>query len=389
MKLHEYQAKELLARYGVSVPRGRVARSAAAAEAAAGELGGSCVVKAQAHTGGRGKAGGIRLAADAAEAGAAARELLGTRLVTGQTGPGGLPVSALLVEERVAIDREVYLSVTIDNGAGLPVVIASAAGGMEIEEVAAAQPDAIHRAHVDPTCGLQPFQARALALAVGLGGELLAPAARLIGAVAAAFAASDASMIEINPLAVTAGGGLLAGDAKVAIDDNALFRQPALAKLRDRSQEEERELRAHDAGIDNYVKLDGAIGCLVNGAGLAMATLDAIKLAGGEPANFLDIGTANREEAVVAALGIIGADPGVRAVLVNVFGGLARTDVIAAGLVTAKARGALPQPTVVRLAGTNVEQGLAVLDAAGVELIRADGFAQAAQSAVAAARGEG
>ena len=389
MKLHEYQAKELLARHGVSVPRGRVARSAGEAAAAAGELPGGCVVKAQAHTGGRGKAGGIKLAADVAQVGAAARELLGKRLVTGQTGPGGLPVTALLVEERVAIARELYLSVTIDNAAGLPVVIASAAGGMDIEEVAAAQPEALHRAHVDPACGLQPFQARALALAVGLDGELLAPAVRLIGAVVAAFESGDASMIELNPLVVTKAGGLLAGDAKVALDDNALFRQPELAALRDRSQDDARELQAHDAGIDNYVKLSGTIGCLVNGAGLAMATLDAIKLAGGEPANFLDIGTANREEAVVAALGIIGADPAVRAVLINVFGGLARTDVIAAGLVAAKARGALPQPTVVRLAGTNVEQGLAVLDAAGVELIRAGGFAEAARAAVAAARAGG
>ena len=389
MKLHEYQAKELLARYGVSVPRGRVARSAAAAEAAAAELAGGCVVKAQAHTGARGKAGGIRPVAFAAEAGTAARELLGARLVTNQTGPAGLPVAAVLVEERVAIARELYLSVTIDNSAGLPVVIASAAGGMEIEEVAAAQPEAIHRAYVDPTCGLQRFQARALAFAVGLDGELLLPATRLIAAVVATFEASDAGMVEVNPLVVTADGRLLAGDAKFDVDDNALFRQPELAALRDRSQEEERELQAKDAGIDNYVKLDGTIGCLVNGAGLAMATLDAIKLAGGEPANFLDIGTANRQQAVVAALAIIGADPDVRAVLINIFGGLARTDVIAAGLVEAKARGDLPQPTVVRLAGTNVEQGLAVLDAAGVELIRADGFAQAARAAVDAARGGG
>lgn len=389
MKLHEYQAKELLARYGVSVPRGRVARSAAQAEAAAGELPDGCVVKAQAHTGARGKAGGIRLAATPAEAGAAARDLLGARLVTNQTGPGGLPVAALLVEERVAIARELYLSVAIDNAVGLPVVIASAAGGMEIEEVAAARPEALERAYVDPACGLQPFQARALAWAVGLDGDLLQPATRLLGALVAAFEASDASMIEVNPLVVTADGRLLAGDAKFAVDDNALFRQPELARLRDRSQEEERELQAHDAGIDNYVKLEGTIGCLVNGAGLAMATLDAIKLAGGEPANFLDIGTANRQEAVVAALGIIGADPDVRAVLINVFGGLARTDVIAAGLVAAKSRGDLPQPTVVRLAGTNVDRGLAVLDAAGVELTRADGFAQAARAAVAAARGGG
>ena len=386
MKLHEYQAKELLARYGVAVPRGRVAATAADAGRAAAELGGDAVVKAQAHTGARGKAGGIKLVADAGAAEAAAGAMLGGRLVTNQTGPAGLPVDAVLVEERVAIARELYLSVVIDNAAGLPMVIASAAGGMEIEQVAAENPEQIHRQHVDPTCGLQPFQARALAFATGLDGELLAPAVRLIEALVAAFEGSDARLVEINPLVVTEAGALLAGDAKFDVDDNALFRQPALDRLRDRGQEAERELEAHDAGIDNYVKLDGDIGCLVNGAGLAMATMDAIKLAGGEPANFLDIGTANRREAVVAALRIIGADPDVRAVLVNIFGGLARTDIIAAGVVQAKSEGALPQPTVVRLAGTNVTQGLAILDAAAVDLIRSEGFAEAADAAVVAAR---
>ncbi|MDE0228327.1 MAG: ADP-forming succinate--CoA ligase subunit beta [Spirochaetaceae bacterium] len=387
MKLHEHQAKTVLARYGVAVPRGRVAATAEDAARVAGDLGGPVVVKAQAHTGARGKAGGIRLAADPGAAQAAAGELLGIRLVTNQTGPAGLPVDAVLVEERVAIARELYLSVVIDNAAGMPMVIASAAGGMEIEQVAAERPEAIHRQHVDPTCGLQPYQARALAFATGLGGELLAPAVRLIDALVAAFEGSDARLIEINPLVVTEGGALLAGDAKFDVDDNALFRQPELVRLRDRGQEAERELEAHDAGIDNYVKLDGDIGCLVNGAGLAMATMDAIKLAGGEPANFLDIGTANRREAVVAALRIIGADPDVRAVLVNIFGGLARTDIIAAGVVAAKAEGALPQPTVVRLAGTNVTQGLEILDRAAVDLVRAGGFAEAARAAVLAARG--
>ena len=386
MKLHEHQAKEVLARYGVAVPRGRVAATAEDAGRVADDLGGPVVVKAQAHTGARGKAGGIRLAADPGAAQAAAGELLGTRLVTNQTGPAGLPVDAVLVEERVAIARELYLSVVIDNAAGMPMVIASAAGGMEIEQVAVERPEAIHRQHVDPTCGLQPYQARALAFATGLGGELLAPAVRLIDALVAAFEGSDARLIEINPLVVTKGGALLAGDAKFDVDDNALFRQPELVRLRDRGQEAERELEAHDAGIDNYVKLDGDIGCLVNGAGLAMATMDAIKLAGGEPANFLDIGTANRREAVVAALRIIGADPDVRAVLINIFGGLARTDIIAAGVVAAKAEGALPQPTVVRLAGTNVTQGLEILDRAAVDLVRAGEFAEAARAAVLAAR---
>ena len=386
MKLHEHQAKEVLARYGVAVPRGRVAATAEDAGRVADDLGGPVVVKAQAHTGARGKAGGIRLAADPGAAQAAAGELLGTRLVTNQTGPAGLPVDAVLVEERVAIARELYLSVVIDNAAGMPMVIASAAGGMEIEQVAVERPEAIHRQHVDPTCGLQPYQARALAFATGLGGELLAPAVRLIDALVATFEGSDARLIEINPLVVTRGGALLAGDAKFDVDDNALFRQPELVRLRDRGQEAERELEAHDAGIDNYVKLDGDIGCLVNGAGLAMATMDAIKLAGGEPANFLDIGTANRREAVVAALRIIGADPDVRAVLINIFGGLARTDIIAAGVVAAKAEGALPQPTVVRLAGTNVTQGLEILDRAAVDLVRAGEFAEAARAAVLAAR---
>jgi succinyl-CoA synthetase beta subunit len=386
LKLHEYQAKRVLARYGVAVPEGQPATTVAEAKRAAAALGGDVVIKAQAHTGARGKAGGIKLVADAAAAEAAAAALLGSRLVTNQTGPGGLPVDAVLVEQRVAIARELYVSVVIDNAAGMPMVIASAAGGMDIEQVATEQPEAIHRQHVDPTCGLQPYQARALAFATGLDGTLLAPAVRLIEALVAAFEGSDARLIEINPLVVTDAGALLAGDAKFDLDDNALFRQPELAELRDRGQEAARELEAHDAGIDNYVKLDGDIGCLVNGAGLAMATMDAIKLAGGEPANFLDIGTANRQETVVAALRIIGADPDVRAVLINIFGGLARTDIIAAGVVEAKSEGALPQPTVVRLAGTNVTQGLEILDRAEVELIRADGFAEAADAAAQAAR---
>ncbi len=385
VKLHEHQAKELLSSHGVPVPRGSVARSPEEAAKAAEALGGAVVIKAQAHTGARGKAGGIKLVEGAQAAAEAAEQILGMQLVTGQTGPAGLPVGAVLVEEQIAIDREIYLSVIIDNSAAMPVVIASAAGGMDIEEVAAKTPDQIHRQRVDPTCGFQPFQARALCLATGLGGDLLRPGTDMIMALVRAFEATDASIAEINPLAVTADGKLLAGDAKFSIDDNATFRQSEVVSLRDRSQEPDRELQAHDAGIDNYVKLDGNIGCLVNGAGLAMATMDAIKFEGGEPANFLDIGTANKQEAVVAALEIIGEDPDVSAVLINIFGGLARTDVIAAGLVEAKEKGLLPQPTVVRLAGTNVEKGTDLLDAAAVELIRADGFAEAARKAVAAA----
>ncbi len=385
MKLHEYQAKELLARYGVPVPQGRVARTPEEAEAIASELGGKVVVKAQAHTGGRGKGGGVKLASSPAEAKQAASEILGMQLVTHQTGAGGLPVSAVLVEEQIAIDRELYLSVTIDNSAGMPIVIASAAGGMDIEQVAEESPEQIHRQNVHPTTGFMPYQARSLAFATGLTGDLMAGATSVMTALVKAFHENDGSLAEINPLVVTKDGRILAADAKFSVDDNADFRHKDLVALRDTSQEDPREVEAHAAGIQNYVKLDGNIGCLVNGAGLAMATMDAIKFEGGQPANFLDIGTANSVDAVVAALKIIGADPEVKAVLVNIFGGLARTDIIAEGVVAAKQSGAITQPTVVRLAGTNVEAGLRILDESGIELVRADGFAEAARKAVEAA----
>lgn len=385
MKLHEYQAKELLADYGVPVPRGQVARTPEEAHTIAHELGGKVVVKAQAHTGGRGKGGGVKLANTADEAREAARSILGMQLVTHQTGPAGLPVHSVLVEEQIDIARELYLSVAIDNSSGKPVVIASAAGGMDIEEVADATPEQIHNQLVYPHCGFQPYQGRALAFATGMDGDLLRPAATLMENVVRAFNENDGAIVEINPLVVTGDGKLLAADAKFSTDDNADFRHPRLTELRDTSQEEAREVEAKEAGIENYVKLDGNIGCLVNGAGLAMATLDALKFEGGDPANFLDIGTANSADAVVAALKIIGSDPDVKTVLVNIFGGLARTDIIADGVVIAKNEGILPQPTVVRLAGTNVEEGLKILDESGLDLIRADGFAEAAQKAVAAA----
>jgi succinyl-CoA synthetase beta subunit len=385
MKLHEYQAKALLAKYGVPVPQGRVAHTADEAAAIATELGGKVVVKAQAHTGGRGKGGGVKLASTPEEARQAASEIIGMQLVTHQTGPAGLPVSAVLVEEQVAIDRELYLSVIIDNSSGMPVVIASAAGGMDIEEVAANTPEQIHQQRVDPTVGFQGYQARSLAFAIGLAGDHLRASTALMSALVRAFEENDGSLAEINPLAVTEDGRLLAADAKFSVDDNADFRQKAAFELRDTSQEDAREVEAHAAGIENYVKLDGNIGCLVNGAGLAMATMDAIMFEGGAPANFLDIGTQNNPDAVVAALRIIGADPNVSAVLVNIFGGLARTDIIAEGVVIAKREGYIPQPTVVRLAGTNVEAGMKVLDDSGIELIRADGFAEAARKAVQAA----
>ena len=386
MKLHEYQAKELFARYGVPVPNGTVARNADEAAATAEELGGKVVVKAQVHAGGRGKAGGIKLANSVEEARAAAEALLGTRLVTVQS-PQGQPVDAVLVEEQIDVARELYLGAVIDNSAGMPVLIASAAGGMEIEEVAEQHPERIHREAVDPACGFQGFQARALAFATGLDSDLNRPAVALIEGLARAFAENDGSLVEINPLVVTADGRLLAVDAKFSIDDDAEFRHRDLVELRDRAQEDPLEVEADEAGIQNYIKLDGDIGCLVNGAGLAMATMDAIKFEGGAPANFLDIGTANDPEMVVAALRIIGADPDVQAVFVNIFGGLARTDVIAEGIVAAREQGLIEQPTVVRLAGTNVEEGNRVLDESGIELIRADGFADGAQKAVAAAKG--
>ena len=382
MKLHEYQAKELLAEYGVPVPAGSIATTPEeAAEAAAG-IGGAVVVKAQAHTGARGKAGGVKVANSAEEAGTIAQEILGMNLVTNQTGPSGLPVNSVLIEEAIEIDRELYLSVAIDGSAAMPVIIASQEGGMDIEEVAAQRPEAILREYIDPAAGFQGFQARALAFGLGLTGDLNRPATSLIESLARAFMESDGSIAEINPVVVTKDGRLLAADAKFSIDDSAMFRQKSLDEKRDRTQEAEKEIEAQDAGIQNYIKLDGNIGCLVNGAGLAMSTLDAIKMAGGDAANFLDIGTANSPEAVVSALRIIGTDPDVEAVLVNIFGGLARTDIIAQGVIDAKNQGLIPQPTVVRLAGSNVNEGNELLDKSGLELVRADGFAQAAQAAV-------
>ena len=386
MKLHEYQAKALLAKYGVPVPKGQVARTPEEAAAAAEAVGGKAVVKAQIHGGGRGRAGGIKLVNTPQEAAEAARALLGTRLVTHQTGPGGQPINEVLVEEQFDIARELYLGVVIDNSMGMPIVIASASGGMDIEEVAEQHPELIHWQGIDPTVGFQGFQARALAFATDLDGDLNRPAVALITALAKAFIECDGSLAEINPLAVTTDGRVLAVDAKFSIDDNADYRHKDLFDLQDKSQDDDLEVQAKDAGIENYVKLDGNIGCLVNGAGLAMATMDAIQIEGGMPAKFLDIGTQNDPAAVAAALKIIGADANVKAVLVNIFGGLARTDIIAEGVVQAKREGMLPQPTVVRLAGTNVELGMKILDESGIDLIRADGFAEAASKAVAAAK---
>lgn len=384
MKIHEYQAKQLLARHGVPVPRGRVATTPPEARAIAEELGGRVVVKAQIHAGGRGKGGGVKLANSADEAERVASQILGMQLVTHQTGPEGRRVKSVLVEEQMQVERELYLAALIDNASGRPLLMASAAGGMEIEEVAVRNPEAILRATVDPVTGFQPFQGRELAFALGLTGDSLRPAVNLMSSLYQAFAATDASLAEINPLVVTADGRILALDAKMNFDDNALFRQPEIAAMRDPDEEDPLEVEAQEKGIQNYIKLEGNIGCLVNGAGLAMATMDAIKLAGGSPANFLDIGTVNDVSRVVNALEIISSDASVRAVLVNIFGGMARVDIIAQGLVEAKQRIRAELPIVVRLVGTNMEEGERILAESGMTFIRAREFGEAAEKAVAA-----
>ncbi|HVT57522.1 MAG TPA: ADP-forming succinate--CoA ligase subunit beta [Thermoanaerobaculia bacterium] len=386
MKIHEFQAKEILRRHGVATPRGRVTEDPEEAAQIALELGGRCVVKAQIHAGGRGKGGGVKLAASPAEAREHAARILRMQLVTPQTGPEGQRVRRVLVEEALAIAQELYVSVTLDRHAGKPIVMASAAGGMEIEEVAARDPRAILRQEIEPLLGLLPFQARGVARALGLAGDSAARAARLVAALAAAYLATDASLIEINPLVVTGGGDVLAGDAKMSFDDNALFRRPDVAALRDLAEENPIEVEAGKFNL-NYVKLDGNIACMVNGAGLAMATMDIIKLYGGEPANFLDVGGGASQDAVKNAFRLLVGDPNVRAVLINIFGGIARTDRIARGVVGAiEELGSVTLPVVVRLEGTNVEQGREILRQAPFKFIVAEQMADAAEKAVAAAR---
>jgi succinyl-CoA synthetase beta subunit len=385
VKVHEFQAKALLAQYGVPVPNGRVASTPAEARAIAAELGVPTVIKAQIHAGGRGKGGGIKLAATPEEAEAMADAVLGMTLVTPQTGPEGRLVRRVLVEEQTQVAREIYLAVLIDSSSGRPILMGSSAGGMDIEEVAEHHPESIHRVAVDPAAGYQPFEGRQLAFAIGLNGDLLRPATALIGGIYKLFVEKDASQVEINPLVVTKDGKLLALDAKLNFDDNAAFRHPDIVALRDLDEEDPLEVRAQAEGISNYVKLEGNIGCIVNGAGLAMATMDAIKLAGGEPANFLDIATANDAQRVVNALGIIGSDAKVKVILINIFGGMARVDVIAEGIVEAHKQGLVTVPIVARLAGTELEAGLRLLAEAGIPIERAEDLGEAAQKAVAAA----
>ncbi len=385
MKAHEYQAKQLMAEFGVPVPRGSVAKTTAEAKKIASDIGGKVVVKAQVHAGGRGKAGGIKVVSSPDEAEQAAQKLLGSRLVTHQTGPQGVPVNAVLVEEAIDIKRELYLSIVIDGVAGLPVIMASEAGGMDTEEVARTTPEKILKAYVSPGVGVRTYLARGLAYGLNLASEQLKSGSELIANLYKLFLAKDCSLAEINPLVVTADGRVLAADAKLNFDDNALYRQKAVEALRDIAQEDPLEVEAKSKGIENYVKLDGSIGCLVNGAGLAMAVLDLLRQEGGNAANFLDIGTINDSERVVRAIGIINSDPDVKAMLINIFGGMARTDVMAQGIVAAHQKMEIKVPVVVRLVGTNVAQGKKILDGSGLKLIRANSFREAAQKAVAAA----
>ena len=387
MNLHEYQAKELFRRYGVAVPRGQVAASAAEATAAASALGGDLwVVKAQVHAGGRGKGGGVKLCRSAEEVRAAAQALLGTRLVTPQTGPDGLPVNQVYVEQGSPIARELYLSLLLNRDRGRLAFIASAAGGMEIEEVAAHTPEKILRVEIHPAVGLSGYQCRELAYGLGLQGPQLPAFEKIASGVYRLYIDHDASLIEINPLIVTREGALLALDAKINIDANAVFRQPALAAYRDPSQEDplERQAAAHDL---NYVSLEGDIACMVNGAGLAMATMDLIQLHGGQPANFLDVGGGATPERVTAAFKLILSNPKVRAILVNIFGGIVRCDIIAEGIITAVKSVGISLPVVVRLEGTNADVARRQLAASGLAITAASDLTDAATKAVRLAAG--
>ena len=384
MNVHEYQAKALLARFGVATPRGRIAYTRAEAEEAARELGGPVwVVKAQIHAGGRGKGGGVKVVRSIEEAADAAEAMLGSTLVTPQTGAEGRLVGRVYIEEGCDIARELYLGALIDRAAGRVVVMASAAGGMDIEEVAAEQPERILRAVIDPATGMRRFHADRLAFGLGLEGAQAAQAAELALALYRAFVETDASLAEINPLAVTGDGAVLALDAKMNFDDNALYRRRDIAELRDESEEDprEREAARHDL---NYVKLDGNIGCMVNGAGLAMATMDIIQLRGGAPANFLDVGGGASGERVTEAFKLILSDPDVDGVLVNIFGGIMRCDTIAEGVVEAARGVSLEVPLVVRLEGTNVALGKKILAESGLPILSADGLDDAARKIVQA-----
>jgi succinyl-CoA synthetase beta subunit len=386
MNIHEYQAKQLLSRFGVTIPRGTVAYTAKEAEQAARSLGGLvCVVKAQIHAGGRGKAGGVKVVHSAAEARAAAAALLGKRLVTHQTGPAGREVKRVYVEEGRSIARELYLSLLVDRGTSRVTILGSAAGGMDIEEVAAKSPEKLIKVAIDPAIGCEPFYARKVAFALGLTGDTANRAVALVGNLYRAFVELDASLIEINPLVVTAEGDVIALDAKMTFDENALFRHKEIEDLRDLDEEDPAEAEAARHGL-NYIRLDGNIGCMVNGAGLAMATMDTIKMSGGEPANFLDVGGGATRERVTTAFKLIVGDPKVEGVLVNIFGGIMRCDVIAEGIVAAVREVNLVVPLVVRLEGTNVELGKEILERSGLKIIAASSLEDAAKKVVKAVK---
>jgi succinyl-CoA synthetase beta subunit len=389
MKIHEYQAKGILRKYGVAVPRGTMVTTREEAEVAAKDILGSgatgVVVKAQIHAGGRGKGGGVKIAKSVQEAGELAVKMLGMKLVTHQTGPEGRIVRRLLVEETLPIEKELYLGILVDRGEGKPVFMASAAGGMDIEQVAASTPEKILKQYIDPGMGLEPFQARKIAFALGLKATQINSAVQFLTSLYRAFLESDASLVEINPFISCADGRLFALDAKLTFDDNALFRHADLRELRDITEEDPLEVEASKYSL-NYIKLDGSVGCMVNGAGLAMATMDIIKYAGGLPANFLDVGGSASAEQVAHAFEILLSDKSVRAVLINIFGGILRVDMLATGVVEAARKTNIQLPVILRLEGTNVQEGKKILQESGLNFVIAETMKDAADKVVAAAK---
>lgn len=382
MKIHEYQAKEILKKFGVTVPKGRVAFTPEEAVEIAKEIGGDVwVVKAQIHAGGRGKAGGIKLARSYDEVYEHAKNMLGAKLVTYQTGPEGKVVKKVLIEQGLKIQKELYVGVTLDRNTSRNVVMVSSEGGVEIEQVAAESPEKILKEYVDPKVGFMPYQARRLAFGLGLDGEAFKNAVKFLLALYKAYEETDASLAEINPLVLTTDGQVIALDAKINFDDNALFRHPEILEMRDIDEEDPLEVEASKYNL-NYIRLNGNVGCMVNGAGLAMATMDLIKLAGGEPANFLDVGGAAKTETVEQGFRIILSDPNVKAILINIFGGIVRCDRVAQGVVEAAKKVGVNVPVVIRLEGTNAEEGARILQESGLNFIVANGFKDAADKVV-------
>jgi succinyl-CoA synthetase beta subunit len=387
MRIHEYQAKALMAEVGIPIPKGGMAETPAEAREIAAELGGKVVIKAQVYAGGRGKAGGIKVAENAAEAEKLAAKLIGSRLVTHQTTAEGVPVQKVLVEQAVDVKREIYISIIIDTSRRMPVIMASQAGGMDIEEVASINPEKIIKVHVNPAIGYRSFYGRKVAYDLGFVGKQVKPVSTLVANLYRLFCCKHCSLAEINPLVVTANDEIIALDAKLTFDDNALFHHRDIEQFLDLAQEDPLEVKAKELGINNYIKMEGNIGCMVNGAGLAMAVMDVINQAGGKPANFLDIGTVNNPQRVVNSFKIFTTDPHVKAILINIFGGMARADIIANGIVEAYKQMNVPVPVVIRLAGTNVTEGKRILAESGLPFIEAADFFDAARKAVTAAEG--